>query len=236
MNYSYKLLYYPQLLGGLSAQSVTFGKTIVGYLSISACFKTTTSRADMTIFANDPSSTSTSVCTELNIDTKLKYLTLIVGTTTIRSTNFTTNVTNGNWHRVAVAVNGSSVAFYLNGAQVGSTLTSAFLTTTTTFTCRTGVALIGGRASSQKLFTGEIDGVTVYNFALSASRAAALTCGGSRYFCPIEASIINAPVLIGKDRKMMSVTQQLTASASATGSAVFNFAAAGNLWILASCK
>lgn len=89
--------------------------------------------------------------------------------------NANTVVTDGNWHFVAVTIDGTNAKFYLDGKPDGSAANPDLPTGGGTALC------IGSRLSSDCVpaddslfFTGNIDNARIYSSALTASQIAAL--------------------------------------------------------------
>lgn len=89
--------------------------------------------------------------------------------------NANTVVTDGNWHFVAVTIDGTNAKFYLDGKPDGSAANPDLPTGAGTALC------IGSRLSSDCVpaddslfFTGNIDDARIYSSALTASQIAAL--------------------------------------------------------------
>ena len=84
-----------------------------------------------------------------------------------------TTVTDGEWHHVALVVNRASgaisVTAYLDGVLDGSSYNPITGSTDNTKSVKVGAA-----TGPQHLFEGEIDGVRVYNRAISRSEVQAL--------------------------------------------------------------
>lgn len=99
-----------------------------------------------------------------------------------------TNVTDGNWHHVAITYDGgSSAVLYVDGALE----TSATKTYTTT---QRGTLLIGGTiVSSFDYFHGLVDEVEIFNRALSQPEIQAIVDAGSAGKCKPETSPTPTP-------------------------------------------
>lgn len=81
----------------------------------------------------------------------------------------TATVNDGNWHHVAVQVNGSNIQFFVDGAVYGSAMTFAGATSTYTGNLVLGTAVDG---SGGRFFNGLMDEVKIWNTALNSGQIA----------------------------------------------------------------
>ncbi len=80
------------------------------------------------------------------------------------STTSSTTISNNQWHHIAATYDGTTVKLYLNGKLDGSE------PATGTISENTLSSTIGAFGSSSQFFTGKIDDVRVYKYALSSSQ------------------------------------------------------------------
>jgi hypothetical protein len=89
-------------------------------------------------------------------------------------------VTDGNWHLVGVAQNGSTYTFYLDGVPDGSVTSGTAVSYDPNLAGAIGIDRRGGLyTSGNDPFTGSIDEVSVWNTALSAADFSALYNSGA---------------------------------------------------------
>ena len=102
--------------------------------------------------------------------------------TTCNSTYGPTDLRDGSWHHVVGTYNGTVLRVYVDGVSAGST------NTTKNPTSNSSSASIGKSNYSTRYFTGQIDDVRVFNYALTATQVKTLYNGGAVRFGPSTGS------------------------------------------------
>ncbi len=138
-----------------------------GNYTVSAWIKTSTNYSGSIgwIFSNYGSNTNNVVQLAINTDNK-PICTYRDGSANAASINTQGNALNDNqWHHVLCTRTGTTAAEYVDGKQIGANTNSNLGTIDTTGSTKS----IGAIASDHsQLFTGSIDEVKVYNYALTA--------------------------------------------------------------------
>lgn len=92
------------------------------------------------------------------------------------------NYNNGNWHHIAIVHSGTTVTFYKDAVSDGTATVGSRTNNSSTN------LFIGQNSLSSRRFSGQIDDVRIYNYALTATQVKSLYNGGSVRFGPSTGS------------------------------------------------
>ena len=132
--------------------------------SISVWFKSdNTAAIAQAIVSSRINSIATSQGLDLNISSNTIYARVFNNGATQVTTSFTDTTS---WHHIVITYNSSTLKMYLDGVSQGSA--------TGVYTNSAANWLIGKWNAGSYYFNGQIDGVAIYNYALSASQVTTL--------------------------------------------------------------
>lgn len=126
----------------------------------------------------------------------------IAGTTLVSGASY--RVDDGNWHHVAVTVNGTSATLYVDGVSRATATTSK-----SSYTLGTAAGYIGSANGTSEYFKGTMDEVAVYTTALTGTRISAHYAAATSTTIDLSTVTVNAAandVTVESNAKTVTLT------------------------------